>query len=711
MSRLAAVALIVMLLLQPAFAQGDVMGPALQAIQAKQFSTAVKLLEPLAEQGNHDAQYNLGMLYLWGQGVAKNEKKAFDFFTRAADQNDPRAQLQLGTLYTMGWGTAVDEQKARSLIGKAAEQRYPPAEYQMSTIERAFHWTRRACEDGYNPGCYMLALMYQNGWDTSPDPVEATHWYYESLITTRDLDALLGIGSLAAAGRLAGVDAAASTEIAYAALSLINHFKGHLVPSAQAEPGKQLAALKARLTPAELAAAKARYARATAGGVDRWASPNGCVLVDMLMANPDKPSSIIDDCTRLAAIGVPVAEYNLGWMTMTGYLMPQDSAAALKWLRSAADADFAAAELVLGKELATGERLPRDQVGALGWLLVAEPRLKSGDLIDKYHQDAVNGINALGFQLTPTQASQARDWAAAWDKAHPMRHRPEVRDLSEDGIALSDQNDLKGAIEKFDAAIKADSHFAEPLFYRGRAMLQLKQTGQARTDIEAGLAIEPGNKIGRVSLGDVKAAAGDNAGAVAEFSAVLAEDPHFVYALAKRGDAYAALDDYASSAKDIALVIKLVPSSAKVNGPILAGHLYLSGQYEAAAAQYHAMAADPKTFGAPSFMLNEYLATAHAGKDGSAQLARDEARLVDHKWPYPIFGFLLGRLPPLALLGTAADEWQKCEARYYIAEKNALDGKVDKANDQFKAIAKACPYPIESSWRSEYYARRLESQQ
>ena len=73
-----------------------------------------------------------------------------------------------------------------------------------------------------------------------------------------------------------------------------------------------------------------------------------------------------------------------------------------------------------------------------------------------------------------------------------MRHRPEVRELSEEGIALSDKNDLKGAIEKFDAAIKVDPTFAEPLFYRGRALLQLKQTGRARADIEAGLAIEPG---------------------------------------------------------------------------------------------------------------------------------------------------------------------------------------------------------------------------
>lgn len=711
MKVLAAVALVLLLLSRLAVAQADPMADALSAIRSKQFAKALQLLEPLAKQGNHDAQYNLGELYLRGIGVDKDAKKAFELFTGAADQNDARAQLELSTLYTMGWGTAPDEEKARILIRKSAEQRYPPGEYQMSKIERAFHWTRRACEDGYKPGCYMLAMMYQNGWDTSPDPLEATHWYYQSLIGTTDLDALLGIGSLAAAGRLAGADAATNTEIAYAALSLIDHFKGHLVPSAQAQPGKLLAALKARMTPAELAAGKARYTRATAGGIYRWTASNGCVLVDMLMSNPDKPAGIIDDCTRLAAIGVPVAEYNLGWMTMTGYLMPQDLTAALKWLLLAADADFAAAELVLGKELATGDRLPKDQAGALGWLLVAEPRLTAGELTEKYHQDAVQGIAALRFQLTPAQTRQAQAWADAWNKAHPMRHRPEVRELSEEGIALSDKNDLKGAIEKFDAAIKADPTFAEPLFYRGRAMLQLKQTERARADIEAGLAIEPGSKIGRVSMGDAKAAAGDNAGAVAEFSAVLAEDPHFVYALAKRGDAYAALDDYASSAKDVALLIKLVPSSAKVNGPILAGHLYLSGQYEAAATQYRAMAVDPKTFGAPSFMLNEYLSTSHAGKDGSTQLAKDEARLVDRKWPYPIFGFLLGRQSSLALMAAAADEWQKCEARYYIAEKNALDGEVDKANYQFKTIAKACPYPIESSWRSEYYARQLETKQ
>ena len=40
----------------------------------------------LAEQGDVDAQYNLGLYYQYGRGVEQNSKKAVEWYAKAAEQ-------------------------------------------------------------------------------------------------------------------------------------------------------------------------------------------------------------------------------------------------------------------------------------------------------------------------------------------------------------------------------------------------------------------------------------------------------------------------------------------------------------------------------------------------------------------------------------------------------------------------------------------------
>ena len=64
----------------------------------------------------------LGMYYLSGEGVEKNEKKAFGCFERAAQAGIPAAQYNLAVLYRYGTGTEMDEEKALHWMTKAAQQ-------------------------------------------------------------------------------------------------------------------------------------------------------------------------------------------------------------------------------------------------------------------------------------------------------------------------------------------------------------------------------------------------------------------------------------------------------------------------------------------------------------------------------------------------------------------------------------------------------------
>ncbi|WP_419636494.1 tetratricopeptide repeat protein, partial [Thiolapillus sp.] len=56
------------------------------AYERNDYTTAMKLWEPLAKQGDARAQYALGVLYDNGQGVGQNFKEAMKWFRKAAEQ-------------------------------------------------------------------------------------------------------------------------------------------------------------------------------------------------------------------------------------------------------------------------------------------------------------------------------------------------------------------------------------------------------------------------------------------------------------------------------------------------------------------------------------------------------------------------------------------------------------------------------------------------
>jgi TPR repeat protein len=62
------------------------------AYNAKNYDEAVKLLQPLAEQGNALAQYQLGYMHLYGQGVPKDYAEAWFWLTIAANATGPDAK-------------------------------------------------------------------------------------------------------------------------------------------------------------------------------------------------------------------------------------------------------------------------------------------------------------------------------------------------------------------------------------------------------------------------------------------------------------------------------------------------------------------------------------------------------------------------------------------------------------------------------------------
>jgi TPR repeat protein len=80
----------------------------LDAYQKGDFATAAKEWRPLADEGEPEAQFNLGLLYLDGHGVPQNPAEAVTWFRRAAEQDYTPAQHNLGAMYGKGEGVKRD---------------------------------------------------------------------------------------------------------------------------------------------------------------------------------------------------------------------------------------------------------------------------------------------------------------------------------------------------------------------------------------------------------------------------------------------------------------------------------------------------------------------------------------------------------------------------------------------------------------------------
>ncbi len=125
-----------------------------------------------AEQGDPDAQNELGDRHRKGIGVAKNVHEAVRWYRKAAEQGHPRGQCNLGAMFWGGLGVPQDYSSAVTWWRRAAEQGDPNAQRRLGdahvfgqgvpfSYEEASVWYRRAAEQG--DSLAKLNLAYVSG--------------------------------------------------------------------------------------------------------------------------------------------------------------------------------------------------------------------------------------------------------------------------------------------------------------------------------------------------------------------------------------------------------------------------------------------------------------------------------------------------------------------------------------------------------------------
>jgi TPR repeat protein len=96
-------------MLAVSFAGSVAAGPLEDGLVARKnsdYEAAIRLLRPLADQGDAQAQYNVGEMYQYGQGVPHDNAIAMNWYQKAAAQGYARAQHHIGFMYHFGQGDA-----------------------------------------------------------------------------------------------------------------------------------------------------------------------------------------------------------------------------------------------------------------------------------------------------------------------------------------------------------------------------------------------------------------------------------------------------------------------------------------------------------------------------------------------------------------------------------------------------------------------------
>ena len=144
-------------------------------------------LQVKAIKGDAKAQFEMGMKYLHGDGVATNLVEGFSYIQHAADRGFPEAENFMGKRYMHGWGVKTNCYQGAFWFKKAAQQGSSDAQFRLGlcynngqgvpqSFKEAALWMLRAAKQGHKEAQWALATGYENGEAGKIDYREAYKW-------------------------------------------------------------------------------------------------------------------------------------------------------------------------------------------------------------------------------------------------------------------------------------------------------------------------------------------------------------------------------------------------------------------------------------------------------------------------------------------------------------------------------------------------------
>ena len=136
----------------------------------KNIAKGAELLEAAAEKGHARAQYELGALFLEGNGVTKSEETAVKWFLKASVQSVGDAQVQLNQIFKNGQGEA---------------------KFMSDIYKNAFAWLLSQAEMGNSEMQEAIAMSFYNGNSVEKNEKDGLKWMTAAADNGNDVASLL----------------------------------------------------------------------------------------------------------------------------------------------------------------------------------------------------------------------------------------------------------------------------------------------------------------------------------------------------------------------------------------------------------------------------------------------------------------------------------------------------------------------------------------
>jgi len=371
------------------------------------YATAIRLLRPLAEQGDAKAQFALGRMYNDGQSVNQDYAEAVKWWRKAADQGNADAQFNLAGMYAQGRGVTQDFAEEVKWTRKAADQGFVLAQSNLGNMyaqgqgvpqdyAEALKWYRKAADQGFDDAQYTLGRMYLEGKGTPVNIDQFLKW------NRKAADQGHGPAQFSVAIQLY----AESREI----LNKVDRAETDRMVSKAADISAE--------AKADRAALNQKYLE-----IERWvrkAAEQGIPRAQLWLGGiyeggygeAKNPVEAMKWYRKAAEQGYGEAQVALAEKYREGRIVAKDDAESAKLLGSAADHGYAPAQYSLGEMYAAGRGVPADSVAAYGWYNLAVSRFSAIETVDR--DRAAEARDQVAARLTPAQIAKAQQWVRDW---------------------------------------------------------------------------------------------------------------------------------------------------------------------------------------------------------------------------------------------------------------------------------------------------------
>lgn len=460
--------------------------------EEQDFEQARELLSAEAKTGNGFAMYDLGKMFLTGQGVEPDEEAAQTWFRQAYEAIGQRertaskewdrvyCQYRLGKLYSFGHGVDQDYSQAAAWWEKAVAGKNASAAYALGGLYhrgqgveqdsgRAFDLFSMAATDERNPNAYAaytLGQMYHDGDGTEVDQEASKDWFRQAY----------------------------------------NGFRGYVKKSPDDKLFYRLGRMNLDGIGTEINREQAKtYFEAAVrlkNNDARYGLARLYLATDAAWYAPEKAQKLLEDAVQE---GHTMSQYLLGKLLYQGTEIPQDIPRAAALLEKAAtneEAPNAYAAYILGQIYRDGEGIAADEGAAQRWFQLAY-RLLQEDVEKTPSGFAYYRLGAMALEGLGTEASpgQAMDY---FEKAAELGSNDARYSLAKLLLEPDSSNYNPGRAENFLTAAADEGHTSAQ-YLLGKFLVQ----GELLPlDLEKGIcylqqAAEAGNHYAEYQLGKV----------------------------------------------------------------------------------------------------------------------------------------------------------------------------------------------------------------